>query len=82
MRKPGYCLCCVGEDGTEDLFWFSQEAQVTEDTAKVKFQHDMALIPPEIGLRLYRTGSPGEGRQLLTEKTPVRKLVASSRQAV
>ena len=71
MRKPGYSLCCVDEDGAEDLFWFSHEARLTEDKAREKFQHHAALIPPEIGLRLYRDGLPGEARQLLAEKTPV-----------
>ncbi len=38
MQKPGYCLSCAGEDGAEDLFWFSPEAQVTEAVAREKFR--------------------------------------------
>ena len=82
MDKPGYCLCCVDEDGNEDLFWFSHEAQVTEDAARVKFQHHAALIPPDVGLRLYVTGPSGGGRQLLTEKTPIRKLATATGRAI
>jgi hypothetical protein len=82
MRKPGYALYCVGEDGTEDLFWFSHEAQVTEDAARVKFQHHAALIPPEVGLRLYITSVPADGRRLLTEKTPIAKRVTAAGQAI
>ena len=81
MRKPGYALYCVGEDGTEDLFWFSHEAQVTEETACEKFEHHGALLPPRIGLRLYTTGCPGEVEQLLTEKTPIRTQAVHASQA-
>ena len=82
MGKPGYCLCCVREDETEDLFWFSHEKRVTENVARAKFQHHAALVPPEIGLRLYRTGSSEDAKQLLAEKLPVRSQAMPASQGV
>mgnify|MGYP001160648675 CR=1 FL=1 len=82
MGKAGYCLCCVGEDDAEDLFWFSHERRVTEAVAREKFQHHAAMIPPEIGLRLYATGMPWEARRLLAEKMPMRQPPAQASQTV
>ena len=72
MRKPGYCLCCAGEDGAEDLFWFSREAQVREAVAREKFRQHAVQLPPEVGLRLDASVSPGADRRLLEEKLPPR----------
>ena len=72
MRKPGYCLCCAGEDGAEDLFWFSHEAQVTEAVAREKFRQHAVQLPPEVGLRLDATASLGEDGWFLEEKLPLR----------
>lgn len=68
MRSPGYSLCCVGTDGKEDLFWFSQERAVTETVARETFQHHAGLIPPEIGLRLYAHDDALRGKRLGHER--------------
>lgn len=68
MRSSGYSLCCVGTDGREDLFWFSQERTVTETVAREKFQHHAELIPPEIGLRLYAHDDALRGKRLVDER--------------
>jgi hypothetical protein len=40
------------------------------------------LLPPEIGLRLYRTGVTGEDKRLLMEKAPSRTLALQASQAM
>ena len=54
---------------------------MTEKVARERFQHHAALIPPEVGLRLYCTGA-GEARQLLAEKAPMRTPAAPVHQAM
>lgn len=71
MSTRDFSRCCVGMDGMEDLCWFSQGGQVTEDMAREKFPQHAALIPPDIGLWLYARHESLHKRRLLVEKAGV-----------
>ena len=78
MSSPGYSLCCVDQDGKEDLFWFSRERTVTETVARERFHHHAALIPPEIGLRLYARDISLRGKRLLEEQFGIPQIAGRS----